>query len=253
MKFLLLNPICLYLVLSVLFSKVEASTEKLTLAPPFDVSLSVGDLLDADGSSLFYGNLKLEYSPLLVLETKDQWLTKDRWVYQIEHNNSINQIELENRVQNKTEEISFLSTVFTLKYKAYRSLGVFGKETLSYGPSLIVDHVNFTKSDGTLYGVGGWLKFPVTAWFDGLFGISNETKKEKRIDFEASYYIDEMSSKLAVSSSYSYKASFIVFVSESFYTKLGAGFKSLELSEKEHNIDFGIKSPLVDVGVGYVF
>lgn len=232
----------------------------------FDVTFSVTDLLDVDGAALYSGNLKFKYNPVLLIENKDRMLSPDRWIYQAEHSQNINQLDLKNSIQNRWEKIDFQSSQFTLKYKLYRSLDeriveqdpqvkkIYYTEALSFGPSFLLDHVNFTKAEGTLYGAGGWLKLPITAWFDEFFGVANDPgQKEKRIDLEATYYINDFNSKLNLGASYFYKASFVAFFSQSFYGQLGMGYKSLQLHENKRKIDFAIRSPMIDVGIGYTF
>ncbi len=232
----------------------------------FDITISLNDLIDVDGTALYSGNLKFKYNPVLLIENKDRMLSPDRWIYQVEHSQNINQLDLKNSIQNRWEKIDFQSSQFTLKYKLFRALDervdeqdpkikkIYYKEAFTFGPSLLFDHVNFTKADGTLYGAGGWVKLPITVWFDEFFGVTNEgNPKEKRIDLEAAYYINDFNSKLNLGASYFYKASFIAFLSESFYGQFGIGYKSLQLHENKRKIDFAIRSPMVDIGLGYTF
>lgn len=232
----------------------------------FDVTVSVSDLLDVDGAALYSGNFKLKYNPVLMVENKDRRMSPDRWIYQIEHSQNLNQLEIKNSTQNRWEKIDYQSSQFTLKYKLYRPLETrideqdpqikknYYREALTFGPSLLIDHVNFTKSDGTLYAAGGWLKLPITTWFDQFFGVDNKMgRKEKRIDLEAAYYINDFDSKFNLGASYFYKATLIAFLSESFYGQFGMGYKALQLHENNRDIDFAIRSPIIDIGIGYTF
>lgn len=244
-----LKIICLSLLL--LSTSLHAyAEEEATKIPeqkdlPFDISLSLIDFLNTGDSSVYYGNLKFEYSPTVVMETQDQWLTKDRWIYKIEHTRNINRLELKNRTLDTVEKIDFESTDFTLKYKMFRSFDD-DRESLTLGPSLAVNYINFSKSDGTIFGAGGWLKFPTS-----FFGILKSTKKI--IDLEAIYYVDELNSKTDLDTSYFFKSTMIIFVSESCYTKFGVGYKSLELRDKNQNTNLGINSTYIDIGLGYTF
>lgn len=213
MKSKCLKALCL----SLLFSALPLQAAEATKSQgPFDASLSFGDLVDVEGSALYYGNVRLEYS-------------KNKWVFQLDHNRNINQLEVENRIQGREKDIDIQSTSFTLKYKA-----------LSYiGPSVAIDYVDFTKSNATLWGVGGWIKYSIN--------------KSLRADFEAIYFVNDLNSEIDLDSSYFYKAALVLFVSDAFYTKLGLGYKSLDMTDTKKDVDFAIKSPLVDIGVGYIF
>lgn len=203
--------------LSFVFSALPLQASEATKTQdPFDVSLSFGDLVDVEGTALYTGNVRLEYA-------------KNKWVFQLDYNRNINQLEVENRVQDREEDIDIQSTSFTLKYKALNYIG----------PSVAMDYFDFTKSNATLWGVGGWVKYPMT--------------KKLRADFEAIYYVNDLNAEIDLDSSYFYKASLVLFVSDSFYTRFGLGYKSLDMVDTKKDVDFAIKSPLVDIGVGYTF
>jgi hypothetical protein len=245
MKNMNFKIICLSLLLQCtsLYAEEEATKIPEQKGLPFDISLSLMDYLNTGDSSVYSGNLKFEYSPTVVMETQDHWLTQDRWIYKLEHTRNINRLELKNRTLDTIEKINFQSTKFTLQYKMFRSFDD-DRESVSFGPSLAVNYINFSKSDGTLFGVGGWLKFPIS-----FFDIS----KKKRIDLEAIYYVDKLNSRIDLDTSYFLKSTMIIFVSDSYYTKFGLGYESLELRDKNQSADLGINSPFVDIGLGHTF